>query len=315
MALYLGSTLDGSPILTEGSAVEWSALTSVPSGLSDGDDDSLASMSCAVGWITVFDGSDWVCGEDATLSEAEVEAFITDDAIDLPAGSTVDSASLTTRHTRLLDADGDYWWALDEQGLIHCSQGFWGQGVLDQVIDATSDHDSLHNLVDICALDSSGELSCHSVHGTSQPVTGSGYIALAGDDDVGCVLDAAGATSCWGGAPLSGTFTTIESTSQVICGLSTTGALVCDYPGRFYNISEAGPWDLVDARKSTICTGEPTGSTYCWNNTSASVTPYGVGLIGRLQRRLRQRHGHLGLRLQRALFGYPALCSGRRQHR
>ncbi len=274
--LYVGSTLDGSAILTDSSSVDWSALAGVPSGLGDGDDDTLAGLSCAVGWITVYDGSSWVCGEDATLSEAEVEAFITDDAIDLPAGSTVDGAPLSTRYARLLDADEDYWCALDEQGLIHCSQGFWGQGALGQVIDATSDYDSSHNLVDICALDSSGELSCHSVHGTSQPVTGSGYIALAGDEDVGCVLSAAGAASCWGGASLSGTFTTIEGTSQVICGLSTTGALVCDYPGRSYNISEAGPWDWVDARKSTVCAGESTGSTYCWNNTSASVTRYGV---------------------------------------
>ncbi len=274
--LFFGSTLDGSPILTEDSSLDWIALTGVPSGLDDGDDDSLAALSCAVGWIAVFDGSSWVCGEDATLSEAEVEAFITDDAIDLPAGSTVDGAPLSTRYTRLLDADEDYWCALDEQGLIHCSQGFWGQGALGQVIDATSDYDSSHNLVDVCALDSSGELSCHSEHGVSQPVTGSGYTALAGDEDVGCALNASGAASCWGGASLPGTFATIQGTSQIICGLTTSGALVCDYPGRSYNISETGPWDWVDTRKSTVCAGESTGSTYCWNNTSASVTRYGV---------------------------------------
>ncbi len=274
--LYVGSTLDGSPILTDSSSIDWSALAGVPSGLGDGDDDSLASLSCGVGWIAVFDGSSWVCGEDATLSEADVEAFITDDAIDLPAGTTVDGNSLSTRYTRLLDADGYYWCALDDQVFIHCSQDFWGQAVLGQVLDATSAYNSTTDHVDVCALDTSGELSCYSVHGTSQPVTGTGYTALAGDEDVGCVLDSVGSTSCWGGASLSGSFTTIEGTSQVICGLSTTGALMCDYPGRSYNISEAGPWDWVDARKSTVCAGESTGSTYCWNNTSASVTRYSV---------------------------------------
>jgi hypothetical protein len=257
--LYVGSTLDGSPILTDSSSIDWSALAGVPSGLGDGDDDSLASLSCGVGWIAVFDGSSWVCGEDATLSEADVEAFITDDAIDLPAGTTVDGNSLSTRYTRLLDADGYYWCALDDQVFIHCSQDFWGQAVLGQVLDATSAYNSTTDHVDVCALDTSGELSCYSVHGTSQPVTGTGYTALAGDEDVGCVLDSVGSTSCWGGASLSGSFTTIEGTSQVICGLSTTGALMCDYPGRSYNISEAGPWDWVDARKSTVCAGESTG--------------------------------------------------------
>lgn len=47
-----------------GGSVPWSSLTSVPAGLGDGDDDSLAALSCANGQIAEWNGAAWVCGND-----------------------------------------------------------------------------------------------------------------------------------------------------------------------------------------------------------------------------------------------------------
>ena len=63
-----GSTLDGSPLLT---AVDWSIITNRPAGLDDGDDDT-------------------------QLSEAEVETFVTNAAINLATGSQVGGADILT---------------------------------------------------------------------------------------------------------------------------------------------------------------------------------------------------------------------------
>lgn len=47
-----------------GGPVAWSSLTSVPAGLDDGDDDTLAALDCTNGQIAEWDGAAWVCGTD-----------------------------------------------------------------------------------------------------------------------------------------------------------------------------------------------------------------------------------------------------------
>lgn len=39
----------------------WSSLTGTPAGLDDGDDDTLADLSCSSGEIAAWDGSSWAC--------------------------------------------------------------------------------------------------------------------------------------------------------------------------------------------------------------------------------------------------------------
>ena len=67
--LYAGSTMDGYSILTADSEIDWSQLVSVPSGLDDGDDDTLAGLACTDGQIAVYEaaGTAWVCGDDNVL--------------------------------------------------------------------------------------------------------------------------------------------------------------------------------------------------------------------------------------------------------
>ncbi len=307
--LAAGSSMDGYSLLAEESAIEWDWLVGVPADLEDGDDDTLGGLSCADEQVAAWDASAaaWVCADDATLTESEVEAFITDDALDLPAGTTVDGVSLgdsssppctitgtsgTTAtltcggtsvtfaqapvYERVLAADTDFRCVLDTGGSIHCTHGYWGQGVISDVRDATVRFTGGGSTIDVCALDRTGALTCYGRSGTSQPVTGSGYTALAGDEDHGCVIDASGAPSCWGSASLSGTFDTVTGDQYRVCGITTSGALLCDFPGRSYHISDAGPWDWVDTRSGTVCAGESTGATYCWWQTSSGVTPHGV---------------------------------------
>ena len=49
-------------------SVPWGNVTSRPSGLDDGDDDTLGSLSCSGGQIAQFDGGSWVC---ASASSSE----------------------------------------------------------------------------------------------------------------------------------------------------------------------------------------------------------------------------------------------------
>ena len=99
--LYAGSTMDGYTLLTDDSEIDWSLLVSVPSGLDDGDDDTLAGLACTDGQLAVYDtaGTAWVCGTDTdtTLTAAEVVAAVeAAGTLALPGGTTVGGVSVVT---------------------------------------------------------------------------------------------------------------------------------------------------------------------------------------------------------------------------
>lgn len=63
------------------------------------DADTLAGLSCASDQVASWNGLSWVCSTaatDTTLSEAEVETFVTNGAIDLFAGTTLGGAAIQT---------------------------------------------------------------------------------------------------------------------------------------------------------------------------------------------------------------------------
>jgi len=63
--LAANSQVNGSNILTESSSLDWNNLgSSLPSDIADGDDDSLASLSCSGGEVAVYDANvnAWICG-------------------------------------------------------------------------------------------------------------------------------------------------------------------------------------------------------------------------------------------------------------
>jgi len=63
--LLPGSSMDGYSLLTEDSTVAWSQLDGVPSGLDDGDDDTLAGLSCSDGQVAAWDAASvaWTCAD------------------------------------------------------------------------------------------------------------------------------------------------------------------------------------------------------------------------------------------------------------
>ncbi|MEC8381493.1 MAG: hypothetical protein VXZ96_14280, partial [Myxococcota bacterium] len=92
------TTMNGSGLLTQADTLtpDWSNLTNRPTGLDDGDDDTLAGLGCAQGEIVGWDGLNWVCTSDNNLTESEVETYITNGGINLDASSTVGGFSVLT---------------------------------------------------------------------------------------------------------------------------------------------------------------------------------------------------------------------------
>ena len=76
--------------------VDWGNLNNIPSDIADGDDDTLASLSCNVGQIVGWNGVNWICTDDNGLTEAQVEGFIENDPINLAAGSQMGGLNLLT---------------------------------------------------------------------------------------------------------------------------------------------------------------------------------------------------------------------------
>ncbi len=92
-----GSTLGGSPLVTEDDLVapSWDDLSDVPEFLQDGDDDTLATLTCGDGeWLSVVGGA-WTCT--AVLPPARID----------PSGAVEGDVLVMTGGTA-------QWMALDE---------------------------------------------------------------------------------------------------------------------------------------------------------------------------------------------------------
>jgi hypothetical protein len=65
--LFAGSSMDGSELLTQDTVLQpdWVDVQTRPSGLDDGDDDTLGTLNCADGESPVWDagGGQWICAE------------------------------------------------------------------------------------------------------------------------------------------------------------------------------------------------------------------------------------------------------------
>jgi len=112
--------------------VLWTELVGVPADLLDGDDndDTLATTVCSDGQVLAYSTtfSAWGCATSQTLTEQDVEDFVTNGALDLAAGSTVGGAAISTgAHT--VDTDTQ----LSEQQV----EGFISNGALDLAAGST----------------------------------------------------------------------------------------------------------------------------------------------------------------------------------
>ena len=78
--------------------VNWNNIdpNTIPSYITDGDDDTLASLSCGVGEIAGWGGSSWICVSDATLSLGDIQSILSNNAVDLNSGSTIGGLQILT---------------------------------------------------------------------------------------------------------------------------------------------------------------------------------------------------------------------------
>ena len=74
----------------------WGDIQGVPADLADGDDDTLAGMSCTTGEIVGWNGTTWACAADNGLTETEVESFVTNGPLDLGSATTLGGLSILT---------------------------------------------------------------------------------------------------------------------------------------------------------------------------------------------------------------------------
>lgn len=84
--------------------VNWNNIdpNSIPSYLTDGDDDTLANLSCAVGEIVGWSGASWVCTSDNTLDSTGLGNLLQSNSYDLHINTTVGGDTIVTS---LHDAD------------------------------------------------------------------------------------------------------------------------------------------------------------------------------------------------------------------
>ncbi len=71
-------------------SVDWGNLTAVPAGLSDGDDDTLAALSCGEGKVAKWVGGAWTCGDDVsddTVSWDEISGIVGTGASQVAVGN------------------------------------------------------------------------------------------------------------------------------------------------------------------------------------------------------------------------------------
>ena len=94
--LNSNTTIGGAAILTPSSNLNWNNLQNVPTGLNDGDELDILDSNCSSGEIVSWNGSDWTCVSDNTLSPSEVGTYISNNAYDLNSNTTIDGATILT---------------------------------------------------------------------------------------------------------------------------------------------------------------------------------------------------------------------------
>ena len=80
-------------------AVDFADLDNVPAGLDDGDDDTLAGLSCTAGELAGWNGSVWGCVSDNTLDLVDVENMLLTTPMDLNVDTTIDGLAIVTTIT------------------------------------------------------------------------------------------------------------------------------------------------------------------------------------------------------------------------
>lgn len=78
--------------------VAWNDLdaSTLPNGLSDGDNDTLGNIACTTGEIITWGGAGWVCTSDSRLTLSDVNSYLQGSPTDLHIDSTIGGLSILT---------------------------------------------------------------------------------------------------------------------------------------------------------------------------------------------------------------------------
>jgi hypothetical protein len=78
-------------------SLSWNNITDLPEDIADGDDDTLSTLTnCVSGELVSWNGSNWGCVSDNTLTESQVENYITNQSINLAESSQVAGSRILT---------------------------------------------------------------------------------------------------------------------------------------------------------------------------------------------------------------------------
>lgn len=94
--LNANTQIGGAAILTPASNLNWNNLQNVPTGLADGDELDLLDANCSSGEIVSWNGSDWACVSDNTLTPSEVGTYLSNNAYTLNTNTTLNGATILT---------------------------------------------------------------------------------------------------------------------------------------------------------------------------------------------------------------------------
>ena len=78
--------------------VAWSNIDSstLPNGLSDGDDDTLGDITCATGEIITWSGAGWLCTSDSRLTLGDVNNYLQNTPVSLNTDTTLNGVPILT---------------------------------------------------------------------------------------------------------------------------------------------------------------------------------------------------------------------------
>jgi hypothetical protein len=133
------TSMNGSGLLTQADVLtpDWTNITNRPVGLDDGDDDALDGLGCNPGEIVGWDGLNWVCTSDYSLTESDVENYVTNGAIDLNVSTTLAGQNIRTEADPSLadlncqdgdivrwdDVAGEWYCTSDTMSMLNCGDG------------------------------------------------------------------------------------------------------------------------------------------------------------------------------------------------
>ena len=134
------TTMNGNGLLTQADTLnpDWVNIINIPSDFDDNiDDDTLNGLGCNPTEIVGWDGNDWICVSDNSLSDTDVLSIISNNTVDLDAASSINGQDFVTSLDATLESlncqDGDIarWdetaimWVCssDSLGMLSCLDG------------------------------------------------------------------------------------------------------------------------------------------------------------------------------------------------